>query len=175
MYMEKVMRLIVQVVSFIVLFGLIVTISNYESKFSGTAVYNILENLRISMVVLLLISMLFIFGELFLFLPFPLSLPSPVFKASGGALTIWITMEILLRFVPSVSGARVVLTYLVPLFIFVIILIGDYTKLVKENSKEEKVTLEKVKEEVAEAVDKALKEKDEKDTKKKKFIKKARK
>ncbi len=171
--MGRVIRIAIKLVTFLVVLALLYLVSWFAPYVEGTSLFGVFQFIRLNLVILILISLLLLFGDLFDLLPFPLSLPAPVFKASGGGLVVWLAMEALLMFMPQILGVRIILTYLIPLFVFVVILVTEYLKLIRnEKPNDEKLTLEKVREEVQDAIEKALNEKSSRE--KKKSIKKSR-
>jgi len=91
----------------------------------------IVEFLNANLGLLILISVLFLIGDLFGALPLPLSLPGPVFGASGAVLLVIFLVRLFLL-IGEITGVEVfsvlegALALPVYLFVFVIALIAGY-------------------------------------------------
>ncbi|MDN5340373.1 MAG: hypothetical protein PWQ30_1482 [Euryarchaeota archaeon] len=91
----------------------------------------VVEFLNASLGLLILISVLFLVGDLFLALPIPLNLPGPIFGAFGAVFLVIFLVRLFLL-IGEIAGVEVfsvlegVLSLPVYLFVFVIALIAGY-------------------------------------------------
>jgi hypothetical protein len=113
------------------IFLIVVLVLNY---LAGTGTYPVVSTmadfLNENVGLILLFSILFLFGEIFAALSFPLSLPGPVFNAFGGVFLVMFLLRILI-FVDGLTGITLfgVLESLAQTFyliVFFATLIGGY-------------------------------------------------
>lgn len=120
------------------IFLIVVLVLNY---FAGTGTYPVVDTmadfLNENVGLILLFSILFLFGEVFTALSFPLNLPGPVFNAFGGVFLVMFFFRIFL-FVDMLTGITLfgVLESAAPaiyLIVFFATLIGGYIGIFKPN------------------------------------------
>ena len=131
----------------LVLFLFFLYIANFLPFFTDNPLnYRVIQFLNENTGLIILMSIIFLFGELFNALIFPLNLPAPLFNASGSVLLvafifrIFALVDILLN--EKIFQVFNKISFLMYPFVFIIVMLGGYmtilTKLSKTDQPQEK-------------------------------------
>ena len=138
---ESVAEVLISGVIGIVVFLIVLAVLNIlaGAYIQAPIFLQIVEFLNANLGLLILISALFLIGDLFGALPLPLSLPGPVFFASGAVLLVTFLVRLFLL-IGEITGVGVfsvlegALSIPVYLFVFVVALIAGYIGLIADRA-----------------------------------------
>ncbi|MFA6089479.1 MAG: hypothetical protein WC755_06450 [Candidatus Woesearchaeota archaeon] len=131
---KKITKIVLSKLVGFAIFILIWLVMNFLTRYIGDATYNyVVSFFNLNFVLLLVMSLLFLFGELLSFVPFPLNLPAPVFNAAASFFLVGFIFDVF-RFVDVQFAIGELLEFLtfepmVKIIVILIVLVVGYVKL----------------------------------------------
>jgi len=139
---ESFFTILISRIAGIVIFLILLAILNALTGYVQSLTFlRVVEFLNANIGLLILIAVIFLVGDLFGALAFPLNLPGPVFGAAGAVFTVMFLFR-LFSLVAGITGIAIfgiftgTLALLIYIFVFIVALIGGYIALFADPSGE---------------------------------------